>query len=323
MSDLLPRLPTAPQRRWILALSGGGYRGLFTAQFLARLEQEIGRPLHSVFDLIAGTSIGSILALGLAKGVPASELVDFFTREGPSIFPAPTLLQSVRRLLRAKYSSQALSDALETALVRATFDSLETRVIVPAVNLTDSGPAVFRTRNGAQPASTVPLHDAALASSAAPTYFPPHLIGTQPYVDGGLIANSPDSLALFEATAVLGWRLDSLHLLSVGTTHVESGLSSLSKPANWGLLRWGWNLQLLEQMMTAQAKLSRDTARLSLGSRYIGIDAVRGASQDRVIALDLATTAATQTLMNMADVAWERAREKDAQALQAMKLHRR
>ena len=323
MSELLPRLATAPQRRWILALSGGGYRGLFTAQFLARLEEEIGRPLHSVFDLIAGTSIGSILALGLGKGVPASELVDFFTREGTSIFPAATLLRSARRLLRAKYSSQALSDALETALVRATFESLKTHVIVPAVNLTDSGPVVFRTRNGALPASTVPLHDAALASSAAPTYFPPHLIGTQPYVDGGLIANSPDSLAVVEATAVLGWRLDSLHLLSVGTTFVESGLAAIPKPEKWGFLRWGWSLQLLEQMMTAQAKLSRDTARLSLGSRFVGIDAVRGASQDRVIALDCATAAATQTLINMANVAWERTREKDSQALQALKLHRR
>jgi patatin-like phospholipase/acyl hydrolase len=323
VSQGLPTITPAPERRWILALSGGGYRGLFTAQFLARLEAELGRPLHTVFDLMAGTSIGSILALGLARGLPAQELVEFFRREGEGIFPKATLWRRARQLFRSKYSAAALTGALETAFVRSSFATLNTQVIVPAVGLTDSGPVIFRSRNGALPASIESLHDAALASSAAPTYFPPHTIGEQHYVDGGLIANSPDALALIEATAVLGWPLRTLHLLSVGTTAIETGLPYQPHTARWGILRWGWKLRLLEQLMAAQAKLSRQSARTSLGSRFVHVDAIRGEAQDRMIALDRASEIATNTLFALADTAWQRFREHEGAALESLKLRRR
>ncbi len=142
------------------------------------------------------------------------------------------------------------------------------RVYEVLLGLTDSGPVIFRSRNGALPASPESLHDAALASSAAPTIFPPHTIGDQHFVDGGLIANSPDALALTEAKAVLGWPLRTLHLLSVGTTAIETGLPYQPHTARWGILRWGWKLTLLDQLMAAQAKLSRQSARTSLGSRF-------------------------------------------------------
>jgi uncharacterized protein len=112
----LPEIAAAPERRWVLALSGGGYRGLFTAQVLQRLEAELQRPLHEVFDLIAGTSIGSILALALASGLPAAQLVEFFRREGAAIFPPLSLWQRVRVLFRSKYSSAALRSCLQGVL---------------------------------------------------------------------------------------------------------------------------------------------------------------------------------------------------------------
>ncbi len=319
----MPPLGPAPERRWILALSGGGYRGLFTAQFLARLETELGRPLYSVFDLMAGTSIGSILALGLARGLPAQDMVEFFKREGPAIFPQSTLWRRARQVWRSKYSAVALTTALETAFARSSFATLHTQVIVPAVRLTDSGPVLFRSTNGALAASPESLHDAALASSAAPTYFPPHPIGDQHYVDGGLIANSPDALALIEATAVLGWPLRTLHLLSVGTTAIETGLPYQAHPARWGIARWGWKLMLLEQMMAAQAKLSHQSARTSLGSRFVRIDAIRGEAHDRILGLDRASPTATHTLLAMADTAWQHFRDTEAATLESLKLRRR
>jgi uncharacterized protein len=323
VSKELPSPPAAPQRRWVLALSGGGYRGLFTAQFLARLEGHIGRPLHTAFDLIAGTSIGSILALGLASAIPAAALVEFFERHGASIFPPRPLWQRPLALMQPKYSAQALADALRSTLERSTFDNLKTHVIVPAVSLTDSGPVMFRSRNGALDAATESLADAALASSAAPTYFPPHRIGTQYYVDGGLIANSPDAVAIVEATAVLRWRLESIHLLSVGSTAVETGLRPPANVQRWGWLRWAWKRTLLEQMMAAQAKLSRQSAQWSLGARFLAVDAMRAESQDRVVALDRATRLARKTLMSLADTAWNKVSTAEPGVLQALKLHRR
>lgn len=307
----------------MLALSGGGYRGLFTAQFLARLETDLGRPLHTVFDLIAGTSIGSILALGLAGGMGAAHLVEFFERNGPSIFPPRPLWQRPLALLQPKYSAHALAAALRSALAASTFESLKTHVIVPAVGLTDSAPAMFRSRNGAFAASAERLSDAALASSAAPTYFPPHRIGSQYYVDGGLIANSPDAVALVEATAVLGWRLESIHLLSVGTTAVETGLPPPADVNRWGWLRWAWKRTLLEQMMAAQAKLARQSAQLSLGRRFLAVDAVRAELQDRAVALDRATPLATKTLLSLADAAWDKMTSAEPAVLEALKRHRR
>src|ERR1700722_19795882 len=79
--------PKRPDGRFqILALSGGGFRGLYTAKIVADLEQQIGAPFASRFDLIAGTSVGGVLALALAMEVPASRIVDLFTRHGPEIF---------------------------------------------------------------------------------------------------------------------------------------------------------------------------------------------------------------------------------------------
>ncbi|WP_457833194.1 patatin-like phospholipase family protein, partial [Staphylococcus aureus] len=74
------------KRFQILALSGGGYRGLFTAKVLADLEQEIGGPIAAKFDLIAGTSIGGILALAVAMEVPAEQMVSLFEKHGEKIF---------------------------------------------------------------------------------------------------------------------------------------------------------------------------------------------------------------------------------------------
>jgi predicted acylesterase/phospholipase RssA len=312
----------APERRWLLALSGGGYRGLFTAQILARLEAEVG-PLHKIFDLIAGTSIGSILALGLARGMPALELVEFFKTHGSAIFPELTPWQRLRNLWRSKYPANALASCLAGVFQSEDFATLKTRVIIPAVDLTDSGPALFRTKSGSQPASSAMLRDAALASAAAPTYFPPHSIGARQFADGGLIANSPDSVAMSEATAALGWPLTSIHLLSIGTTEIPSGLAWQAYPGNWGIVRWAWALRLINQMMAAQAKLARESAQLTLGRRYFAIDSIRSPDQNRVVGLDRASSNATQTLIGMADAAWDETRSREAAMIEALKRHAR
>lgn len=318
----LPPIAPARERRWILALSGGGYRGLFTARVLEHLEREIGRPLHTVFDLIAGTSIGSILAVGLASEVSAEKLVKILIREGKAIFPPKPLAGKLTALARPRYGTRALKDAIEGCLSGKTFESLRTALLVPAVNLTDSGPVIFRTRAGAAPSTNASLVDAALASSAAPVYFMPHAIDAQRYVDGGLIANSPDALALNEAISNHGWPLRAVSLLSVGTTSVETGLA-FSPRNNWGLLRWAWKGRLLEQMMSAQTKLSKDSARQLLGDRFHNVDAIRSPDQDSHVALDRATPVATQTLLALADAAWQRLQGRQAQMLEALRLSRR
>src|SRR5947207_9104557 len=70
----------------ILSLDGGGIRGVFPAAFLARLEEHLEHPIGRYFDLIAGTSTGGIIAIGLGLGLSAGDIVKLYVEQGPAIF---------------------------------------------------------------------------------------------------------------------------------------------------------------------------------------------------------------------------------------------
>lgn len=117
---------------WILALSGGGARGLFTAKVLANLEKEIGSSLAHRFDLIAGTSVGGILALGLAKGIPAMNLVKLFDK-AEEIFMPRSFFSKYFPLLGPKYRNSNLKALLENDEIfgTTTIGELKHRVMIP------------------------------------------------------------------------------------------------------------------------------------------------------------------------------------------------
>ena len=100
---------TENPRFQVLSLSGGGYRGLYTAKILADLEQEIGGPIAQRFDLIAGTSIGGILALAVAMEIPAEQMVKLFEQHGQEIFKRRLSLWGI---VRAPYSPEPLKRLL-------------------------------------------------------------------------------------------------------------------------------------------------------------------------------------------------------------------
>ena len=303
----LPALEPSQNVRWILSLAGGGYKGLFTAHFLSCLEEEVG-PLHTKFDLIAGTSIGSILALGIASGASASSLAQLLEKHGKSIFPAwrrriPLLLGT---LLGPKYPQKALRAALIAQFADKTFSSLQTRALIPAVSLGNASARLFRSPHAAgfgDPA--VSLVDAALASAAAPLYFPPHTVDHAQLADGGLIANAPHALAAIEAGSVLRWPLDDVHLLGVGTTEIPSGSAYKARKYSWGWLGWIRKKTLLNAMMTAQQELAQQSTKLMLPQRCTFVDQWRSHQQDKAVGLDVASKKATATLKQMAQIAWQ------------------
>lgn len=293
-------------RRWLLCLSGGGYRGLFTARVLAQLESEIGAPLHRAFDLVAGTSIGSILALGVAFGTPVEQLVALFEQHGRDIFPKRTLARAVGSLVRPRYATETLESLLAGKFDAKGFDRLKTLALVPAVNLTEARHHVFRSANGSAPASTCSLVDAALASAAAPTYFLPRIVDDVMYADGGLIANKPDTLAVIEALSVLRWDRLDVQVLSIGATAPLAGLPTSASPRRWGIVGWMWGAKLIEQMMSAQATLALDSARTLVPDQVVEIDVEQSQAQSEVVGLDRASPEATKTLNGLAESAWSR-----------------
>jgi predicted acylesterase/phospholipase RssA len=296
----------APKPYQILCLSGGGYRGLYTAAILERLEAQAGKPLSEVFDLIAGTSIGGILALGLAAGVSARDLSAAFEENADNIFPKRRIIFGKKLLPRfayglfkARYPQTGLKQTLETILgsqAQAKVQSLATKVLVSSVELNSGAPRIFRSSDTN---CDTPLVDIGLATSAAPTFFPEHLIGDAIMVDGGLIANAPDMLAVFEA--LQSEHLADLRLISIGTAGRE-GAKAYRKQRSPGVILGGKSTFFLT--LDAQEKLSVQAVQDLLRDRYVRLDADPSQEERQSIGLDVTDEVASKTLRLMADRTW-------------------
>lgn len=257
----LKRLPlvreTIPSGRMfrILALDGGGIRGAFTAAVLAKWDEMLGagggNNLVKNFDLVAGTSTGAILAIGLGLGVKPLEILDFYRTEGPNIFPKN---RELRHWLKSKNDSTSLRQTLKKIFKEKTLaaDSC-CRLVIPTVRAESGETDVIVTPHHLDRTAHrgITAVDAAMASSAAPTYFDEaHVeneITSQPYLDGGIWANNPILPAISEAVRHLGVPLDRIDVLSVGTIGSE-----LSFVKSLGKGKWGWKEESIGLFFAAQ-----------------------------------------------------------------------
>lgn len=287
----------------ILALSGGGFRGLFTGLVLARLEQEIGSPIARKFDLITGTSVGGILALGLALEIPAAKLVALFEKHGSEIFRprAPKLLHWPHSLFRAKYTQHRLADLLSGSDLfgNNTIGNLHHPVVVPAVNYTTGRPQMFKTPHHSDFRNDwrLRLVDVALATSAAPTYFPIFRAEQGSFVDGGLFANMPGLVALHEADRFFGIPLDETYMLAIGTMSTDQGYDP-KLTRDRGL--WQWRKALLEVTISSQEWMFRYMLDHRLGNRLHTLDATARDGQAERIDLDDTSQHAREILLGHA-----------------------
>lgn len=280
----------------ILALSGGGYRGLFSARVLEKIEERSGKLIRDHFDLITGTSIGGIIAIAIACRVPAKEVREAIELNGKSIFP---WFGPARLSYGARYSPSGLRNTILGVLPEGMklLSQVPTPLVITSLELTAGSHALF--------VSPVPdnqddfsLEDVALATSAAPTYFPIHSIGDRQFVDGGLVANSPELVAVNLASSNLGAEFDDIRVLSIGTASKRTALVKLRR-TNRGLLFWGRHL--VEATMAAQEALATDLARMLLGERYLRLDREPAPEQARKLGLDSTSRKATSTLRTLAD----------------------
>lgn len=239
----------------ILSIDGGGIRGVFAAAFLAEIEKDIEGSIGDYFDLIAGTSTGGIIAIGLAMGISAGEIVDFYETYGPKIFKGNRFLRFARRAIHAKYDTDSLREALEKLLGDIKLGDARTRLLVPS-QIAESGDIyIFKTphhpdyRKDWQRSAV----DVALATSAAPTFFPTSSFHRGPeMVDGGLWANNPVCVACVEAIGRrLNWSPSDLWVLSIGTANSPRGKSFFRAHGMTGLLGSAW--PTLDLMLRGQS----------------------------------------------------------------------
>jgi patatin-like phospholipase/acyl hydrolase len=254
--------------RRILTIDGGGIKGVFPAAFLAELEDWLEEPIYNYFDLIAGTSTGGIIAIGLALGLTAGELLQLYKEDGPAIFPGRKVTSSLRRLLRAKYSLDPLRHSLGKAFGDRRLGHCRKRLLVPALNLAAERVYIYKTAH--HPSLThdykVPALDVALATVAAPTYFPIHLSDEGAYIDGSLWARNPLALAVVEAIGVLQWPREELRVLSLGCTSRQLDVA-WEKRVSFGASYWG--ARIADVFMKAQSSSAIAMAHTLIGSHNV------------------------------------------------------
>ena len=171
----------------ILSIDGGGIRGIIPATVLSEIERRTGRHVAELFDVIAGTSTGGILACGLtlpdSAGHPArtaAELVRMYVDEGPRIFPHE-FLGRIRSLVDEKYPQKGIESVLQTYMGDAMLSDTLTEIVVTAYDIERRRPFFFRSaRARADARYDFPLRMVARSTSAAPTYFEPFLLPAKP-----------------------------------------------------------------------------------------------------------------------------------------------
>jgi patatin-like phospholipase/acyl hydrolase len=213
----------------ILAIDGGGIRGLIPALVLAEIESRTGRPISSLFDLVAGTSTGAIIACGLTRPqpMPADQLAAIYEQEGPQIFDASRVKQvsSLGGVIDERYDARELVKSLRRHLGNTALGEAVTGVLVTAYDLEAREALVLRRDDD------VSMVDAAHASSAAPTYFEPVRLGARTLIDGGVFAINPAVLAYAEASGSIDV------LASLGTGELTRRLA-YDEVKDWGELEW-------------------------------------------------------------------------------------
>ena len=267
----------------ILSIDGGGIRGIFPAAFLAGLEHRHlgGKSIAQYFDLVAGTSTGGVIAVGLASGITAARLRRIYVERGCEIFPPipdnwiGDLRRDVRRffqLFKVRYDREALVRILRELLGTRAFGDTSTRLCIPSFDGRHGEPYIFKTPHHPdyrldrmEPAVKV-----AAATAAAPTFYAPLEEDGYMFVDGGVWANNPVMIALVDALSCFDVPRERIRILSLGCGGRPYTVRSL-KIRLGGAFAWH---DIMYAAMRLQSHNSLGQAGLLIGrNRIVRVDA--------------------------------------------------
>lgn len=259
-----------------LALTGGGTRGLYSSTVVSGLERAAGRKANQMFDLFAGTSVGGMIAVGLSLGISADDMSQQIIAHAKDIFGHPVILNP-KRLIRPKHDPSRLVRALEAIISRKNLklrlSELPVPVILPAVNLTTNEIVYFsgEPKIGNRSCINSTVIDALMSTTAAPTYYPPHVCNGRSYIDGGVAVNSPDVDALFFCRSTWLLPLEHIRLLSIGTGYAARKAAK-EKAQNFGGLSWLTSHNIISRMIDLQENSASALAQDLLSERYYRVN---------------------------------------------------
>ncbi len=243
---------------YILSIDGGGIRGVFAAHILKRIQEELNIKFYEKFDLIAGTSTGSIIAAALAIDYPIEKIVNLYLDEGQKIFEHNYSsffnFFNWKGFFKSKYKSRYLKSKLADVFGETTLSQTKTNLLIPATDISNGNVFVFKSNYDKEFVRDIntPISSAVLSSCSAPTYFKPNQLKEYLLADGGLWSNNPSLVALTEA---MGRRFnvhkECIRILSIGTGGSKKYYDVADHKRQWGLSQWG--LGLLETIMNLQS----------------------------------------------------------------------
>jgi patatin-like phospholipase/acyl hydrolase len=236
----------------ILSIDGGGIRGIIPAMLLAEIERRTGRPIASMFDLIAGTSTGGLLSLGLVVGddsgkprFNASDMVALYRDEAQTIFPRNFFKQALATFAGPKYPDVGIDGVLQSRFGAARLKDALTDVLITSYDLERGEAILFKSREAKLDShQDFPMWQVARGTSAAPTYFSPIKVVPEdpnlPYlalIDGGVYANNPALTAYAEAVKHHLEPDTRILVVSLGTGALTHRIS-YEDAVRWGALEW-------------------------------------------------------------------------------------
>lgn len=285
----------------VVAVDGGGMRGLIAARVIQELEERLGGPISEHVDLMVGTSTGGIITMGLTVPDPdqpgkprytASQIAEFYTKSGPDCFPKSPFTQ-IRQIFTAAYSGKRLETVFKRYFGDAKMSDSLTSTCLTAYDMEKRDALLMMHRKG-HPDSKKDydfrVTDALRATTAAPTYFEPAETFSVPkpdspnpdarrrerfvLVDGGIYANNPSMVGFMQAFASAPPDADIV-VVSIGTGTSKQPYP-LKQIQGWGQIGWinpYQNVPILSASMDGQASAAVDMMTVALGGRHFRFDA--------------------------------------------------
>lgn len=287
----------------ILSIDGGGIKGLYSSTILEHLEKKYNCSLSDYFDLLCGTSTGGLIALGLSLKIPATEISKIYIDNGQVIFPKTSRIGGIikQAFWKGKFKDQPLKNVLKDVFQERKIGESSNLLCIPSYSYTDARPWIFKYdhKEGPLDRDNKALYtDVALATSAAPTYFPlaeiPYYDSKQ-FVDGGVWANNPSLVGLVEALTHFvgkGKDYDSIQILSVSSLSNTGGKPTGMKREKSFI---SWRNDLFETSLVGQSIFTHyflsklhDLTNIPISYVRIPSESI-SAEQQHLVQLDIAT----------------------------------
>lgn len=238
----------------LLCVDGGGIRGIIPTHILHRIETSQNLCLHKQFDMIAGTSTGSIIAAAIACGYRPEMVEQLYREHVEAIFtPRTSFLPTkfTQSCLHSIYKSDLLREILHRYFGDRTMGEITVPLLLPVTDIGRGEVHVFKSgySKAPNPDQDVPVSQAILASCSSPIFFCPIMVGDVLFSDGGLWAYNPALLAVLEARRELKAEMKDLRVLTLGTGRAR-WYYEVEVTKRWGVVT-GWEGGKLIEMLVA------------------------------------------------------------------------